>query len=186
VWVTTGLALLGAMAAAAGEARAGITVGGGFQPTKPDPQFEYLFFLQSTVEIDQGFSFTVNDLVSPLSSAESPDDWRVTVCSAAGSATWTYVGEESLFDDSDDPHQLGGFNVFTGNLIPGVDPFPTAGTTINYSYTLTPGSTPVTASFQLQAIPEPSSALIVLVVGSTAGGYGLVARAWRRRPGRAR
>jgi hypothetical protein len=74
---------------------------------------------------------------------------------------------------------LPGFDVFTGD-VQTEDNFPKPGS-LAYSYTIPGGVTEQGLTLELQALPEPSSALIVLVVGGTAGGSGLIARAWRRR-----
>jgi hypothetical protein len=197
-WFVAGLALLGLMIAAGHEARAGITISGGFTPVTNDPVYEYIFnvYLTPGTTIDDSFYFTIQglsgvDTGSTTGQPRLPQKGPATYSwnpspgdPGTGDVSWYYTGTGAWatvsYGNTPFPNNyLGQFTVETLNITE-QSQIPTP-TIIDYSYTV--GGVTNTGTFNLQdlAVPEPASSTIVLLIGGTAAISGLVDRTKRRR-----
>lgn len=202
MWVATGLALFGTMIAGDREAQAtvaakpGITITGEATPVIPDPVYDYTFSVtlnNNLSYLDPGGvdSFTITGLpASGTILSASPNDvssWEFTYnTTGSTSITWTYENGPVLTQSS---NPIGPFTVEISFL--SSSGIPTTGSTLGYSYTIDggmssgnsmqSGSPPIVLN---AVVPEPSSAMIVLLTGGSGAICGLVVRA--RRAGRAR
>jgi hypothetical protein len=211
-----GIAMLSAAIAGGREARAGITLTGGFKPVTNDPPYDYIFdvYLNPKSEIGNPTTiaqffhpthFTITGLVgvtddslaSSIGDLGDPVYWAPSIsqtsfCSPyVSSVSWSFLGTQPIINNSSTKSLfLGQFEVETTvNFTKG--PPVKSGTAVNYSLTVTDsnGHTVSTTPGTVQLfslVPEPSSAAIVLLTAGTAGSVTLIARVRRRRKATAR
>jgi hypothetical protein len=205
-------AVFAAMIASGSEARAaltGITVSGGFKPGTGDPPYDYIFEIYlapgATIYKNELIEFGTATAASvkkgdtdyllgitpaslhaedPLKKWELDDITEVYKKSPFGSdVTWEY-SVKTHTNTTGNPEHIGELSIQTVIDFNNQNPFPVkAGTPLTYMYELgTQGSGPQTLYLQNLAVPEPSSAAIVLITGGPAAIAAIVRRR-RHRPG---
>jgi hypothetical protein len=191
-WLLAGLAMIGMMLVGESEARAGstgIVITKGSTPSVGDPHYEYLFDIQllpgSTLdpggyitiydlpEIDQ-FSLTGQPSASWGSSLQllgrTPAGVTITDSPSIWNVTWQWNGA-AISAPSNANLDLGNFAV--GPIDQPVSPLLLYVGSLDGTNPTTPGQ------IQVNAIPEPSSVILML---TAAGLLPLYARIKRRRP----
>ncbi len=168
-WVMAGLAVLGAMMAGGGEARAavtGIAIGGGFKPGTGDPPYDYIFqvYLNPDSSLVSPFnplnpglasnpdSFTIDNLVgvTSVSLTSQPENLpsvvfipsitqTLTTYPYASDVTWSFYGLTTITNNTSSPELLGQFEVETSVNF-ATGPPVQAGTIVDYTFSVADGN----------------------------------------------